>query len=478
MPISSAGLGSFAGSWIASDPSHPNHLAVAYGEGAQKLGCYLGLSNDGGATWKTQILVGQGGSLPLPSPNTLCTFPSVLFGPDGTLDYAFDGVSPLAAPAAGANHGHYNIYVVTSRSGGTNFSAPADTNAPVGPAEQGGDYIPSMAADPNTGRLVVTWEVQNFITGAGPQPARASVSTNFGGSFLPSVALAPWGFPNASISGNGTIYITFDSFVPTPQQQLVVYSTDGGMTYSAPIVAQTGYSCAPAPPGGDCSTQLAGLSDPTLSDEIAAAPAAGTVYASGQAVYGNQYRVQFSVSHEGGNTWSASTVIAIPTGLSGDRQLFPAMAMAPNGSIDIVYYDFNWVAGLETTYLTSSSNGGNTWSTPLLVSSAPSNVAIHGGPSAAFDNGTFDGENLIADTNSAIYATWTGSRRGSVATAKTDVFSAAVREPGEAGSVLAASNGAVTRLGDVAKLFSAGSTGPVVGVATTPDGGGYWLATS
>ncbi|MGH7745801.1 MAG: sialidase family protein, partial [Candidatus Dormibacteria bacterium] len=434
----------------------------------------------GGATWTNQVLVGQGGTIPLPSPNSLCEFDSALYGPDGTLYYAFTGVASLPAPATGSNHGHSTIYLLVSHNGGATFAPPVaiDTN-PLNPAYQGGDVIPSMATDPNTGQLYVAWEEQDFTTQK-LFGAVLATSTTEGQSFAAPVGLdvgtnAGGGFPNPSVGPDGTVYVAFPDFqfAPGPELFDVTVSTNHGQVFSTPVTVFTGNGCGSPPPGGDCSSQLKMNDDADISTQIAASPVPGTVYATGQTLLGNQFRMVFSVSHNSGATWTTPTVVGIPAGLSTDSQFFPNMSVAPNGRIDIVYYDENWMAGFENTYAISSSDGGNTWSTPELLGSAASSS----NPTAFFNN-EFGGGRLIADSNSAIFATWTDSRRGTVATAKTDVFSATVREPGEAGYVVAASNGAVTGLGDAAKLASAGSISLAVGVAATPDGGGYWLATS
>lgn len=439
IPISDTQLKSYAGPWMAVNPANPKEVAAAYVEGSQSLGCYLGLSTDGGATWHSEIAAGapgQGALVPLPSPNTSCTFASAVYGPDGTLYYAFDGIAPLPPPSDnGFNHGHFSIYLITSSDNGSTFGAPvAVDSSPQASTAQGGDYIPSMATDPSTGRLYVTWEEQHFSPHS-IVPARASFSTDKGQTFSAPVALTTdavgsTGFPNVSVGVDGKAYISFVDFNDAnnfkPEDLQVVSSNDGGQSYTSPVTALAGFGCFMPPAGVTCSNELSMLSDGDVSDQVAAGPQAGVVFAAGQSLVGNVFRIQFTISHDGGQTWSGPQTLGVPPGLSADSQLYPNLAVAPNGRIDIVYYDLADPSGLENTYLISSADGGTTFSNPLLLSDAASNTAIHNGPAFFFDNGTFGGGRLLATTNGAVHAAWTDSRRGTVDNAKTDVFAANV----------------------------------------------------
>ncbi|MGH9078304.1 MAG: hypothetical protein ACRDY0_12795, partial [Acidimicrobiales bacterium] len=475
----------YGGPWPTIDPTNPDHIAVAYAEGSQNLACYLGLSIDDGATWQNVKVVGSGAPVALPSPNAQCRFSSATFGPDGTLYYAFDGVAPLPPPAKGGNHGHYSIYVATSHDGGATFGAPVAANiAPLPATTQGGDYIPALATDPKTGRLYVTWEQQDF-SDSQPVGPSASYSADQGRSFSAPVRLDPThpggGFPNPSVGPDGRVYISFADFnAPTftaPQFVRVVSSTDGGQTYTAPVTAASGFTCGSPPAGGGCSDPLAANSDTAITDQVAVGPTPGLVYAATQDLVGHQFRTEFTVSRDAGATWSPQVTVGVPAGSGADSQLFPNMAVAPNGRIDIAYYDEDPANTYESTYLISSADGGTTWTAPRLLSDAPSSTAVNDGLAFYFPNDVFGGGRLIASTNSSTFTAWTDSRRGNPTTGKTDVYTARV-QVAPRGYRLVASDGGLFSFGDSTFYGSTGGIAlnqPIVGMASAPQSGGYWL---
>jgi len=118
-----------------------------------------------------------------------------------------------------------------------------------------------------------------------------------------------------------------------------------------------------------------------------AAPTGRDAYLVSYGVVGNELRVQFSISHDQGATWTAPRTLGIPPGLRADNQILPTVAIAPDGRLDIVYYDLAVPSLLENTYLISSSDGGARFSSPQLLSSARSNTSLE----STFGNGPFDG---------------------------------------------------------------------------------------
>lgn len=80
--------------------------------------------------------------------------------------------------------------------------------------------------------------------------------------------------------------------------------------------------------------------------------------------------VHFSRSTDGGNTWS--TPIRINDDPSGNWQWFGTMSVAPNGRIDVVWNDTrnSGVAQVSQLFYASSSDGGTTWSANQAISPA------------------------------------------------------------------------------------------------------------
>jgi hypothetical protein len=108
---------------------------------------------------------------------------------------------------------------------------------------------------------------------------------------------------------------------------------------------------------------------------------------------------------------------------NGSDQWFPFAALAPDGRIDVMFFDrrddpFN---RLTNVYLARSLDGGATW-TEAQVSSSFSNM------NWAFDGGRFIGDyNAIAVApNGTTYPFWTDARSGTPANRQSDVYMAIV----------------------------------------------------
>ncbi|MGH9075906.1 MAG: sialidase family protein, partial [Acidimicrobiales bacterium] len=477
--VTDSQLLSYQGPALAVDPTNPAHLAVSYSEGSQQAACYLGQSFDGGATWHDVALVGQGGVMALPAGEKGCLRNSLTIAPDGTLYFAITA----SAPSSGGPRS-VKIFLLTSTDGGASFSAPVAIDTQPLPPPNVGDQEPRMAVDPASGRLYVGWQQ---VTGKFASEAiLVASSTNHGQGFSAPVKVSPssevnGGLQSLTVGANGRLYVDYiNDLQGAPGKPVlnnlvqVSTSTDQGQTFSAPVTVFQAAICnttAACPPGLGAL-----IFDVPTSISVTGTP--GTVVATTNTLMGQQGRVLFAISTDYGATWSVPRVIGVPAGLGSDSQLTPAVAVAPNGRIDIVYYDINAAGSSESTYLTSSANQGTSFSAPQLLSSVASNLDV--GPGGGFGNDSFTSNQLVASTNTATYAAWTDSRRGTTVNAKTDIFSATVPATG-AGYHLVASDGGIFSYGDASFFGSAGAqvlNKPIVGMAATPDGGGYWLVAS
>ncbi len=116
---------------------------------------------------------------------------------------------------------------------------------------------------------------------------------------------------------------------------------------------------------------------------------------------------------------------ACPGGLvtDDDDQWFPFAAVAPDGRVDVMFYDrrddpFNRLAGV---YLARSYDGGATW-TEVKVSSALSNM------NWAFDGGQFMGDynGLAIGPDGTSFPFWTDARNGTSRIRQSDVYMGSV----------------------------------------------------
>jgi hypothetical protein len=206
---------------------------------------------------------------------------------------------------------------------------------------------------------------------------------------------------------DGTVYVIFeDSDKKLGSQQVVVVSHDGGKSFSKKISIAALTDLAAAIPGANFRT-----------DSFASAgvdQTNGAVYVSWSDAAGGSGRIVVSKSTTGGLTWSAPMTVS--TAAEG-YAFFQGLDVAPGGRIDVGYQALiaatpNYGTGNATinSYYVSSTDDGATWSTPLMVSTVGSD------PAASAQNNLelqFWGDyNTLASTTDTALFIYTDSRNG------------------------------------------------------------------
>ncbi|HEY8861224.1 MAG TPA: sialidase family protein [Candidatus Limnocylindria bacterium] len=206
---------------------------------------------------------------------------------------------------------------------------------------------------------------------------------------------------------DGTVYVIFeDSDNKLGSQQVVVVSHDGGKSFGKKISIAALTDLAAAIPGSNFRT-----------DSFASAgvdQTNGAVYVSWSDAAGGSGRITVSRGTNGGTTWSAPMTVS--TAAEG-YAFFQGLDVAPNGRIDVGYQALIAVnpaygTGSATinSYYVSSTNGGTTWSAPLKVSSVGSDPAASAQNNLALQ---FWGDyNTLASTNDTALFIYTDSRNG------------------------------------------------------------------
>ncbi len=163
----------------------------------------------------------------------------------------------------------------------------------------------------------------------------------------------------ARLDSKGTVYVTWPTgtanIAASPPVGLALSkSTDGGKTWSSAIAIPFSYENPTGGPAGaypqfaiNKKTDSLHLVYNRISPEIAGVS-----------------EVYNRVSYDGGATWSE------PKPLSDDDpkiyagQFFPNLSIAPNGRIDVVWWDTRDIQGLRGTdaYYAYSTDDGKTWS--------------------------------------------------------------------------------------------------------------------
>ena len=440
---------------IAVDPRDDEVLAIAEGD-AVGGACSVHISVDQGLTWR------QASSPEIPERWDRCTFQNlgtladVAFAPDGSLYYAFNGYDSETYEG--------QVFLARSHDLGESW----DTNGlprverDVEDGEFGIDALPSIAVDPNDpNRVHVAWN-SNWGTWTLREEVRqgseyywdivirpyVASSTDGGRSFTAPVNLAD-GLrladdnegvktpPQAMVGNDGEVYVVFGEEAwagpreepaddAPPASIYLAVSHDGGNTYeSASIYTE------PTPDG----TSYAWIW-----------PARGAIDHNNGNLYvvweqlsnaGQPVSISMIRSTDGGQTWSEPTAVNdVEQRKSTGMELFPDVSVAPNGRVDIAWYDSRNDPTVTTgdselhdggsqfhdVYYTYSEDEGQTWAPNVRITDRVIDRRI--GP---FDVGDIQGTLGIASIDRGAYITWDDTRNGTEVTQSQDIYFARAR---------------------------------------------------
>jgi hypothetical protein len=383
----------YSAPYMAVDPTNPKRIVASTPEFRTKQ-CKLLVSTDAGRKWK--IL----DSTPSPQSYPFCMHTSgtayqtaVAFGRDGTLYYALSGYDNNDLTPADAHGGVYgNISVLLARSNdlgenwttevvrstrGTTDNTKAENNRPV----------TGLAVDTQSGDQDIVYVGWRRNAAPGVQgvvgQAMLSVSTDGGRTFGEPIQMADawaktkpeptkWGgnSPQLAVAKDGTLYGAFlgtSTVTPAPpggsNAIVVVKSTDRGRTFTFAEAAPPSPYYLPlimtwSDTGGPQGTVHILYEDKT-------GPTAGL----------SDRDIFYKRSTDGGKTFSAAKVLndddpdnKEPGG--GHLQVNPNIAVAPNGRIDVSWWDFRHDTGGFTNdvYYAYSNDNGTTWSKNIRIS--------------------------------------------------------------------------------------------------------------
>ncbi|MGH9181569.1 MAG: sialidase family protein, partial [Acidimicrobiales bacterium] len=332
---------------LATDPTNSRRLAVAYFEGHALNRCYLGLSNDGGTTWDTRLLLGEGGQYPLPNPaTTWCLNPVVAFGPDATLYY----VAQAALPNGRVGD---QVKLYASTDGGLTFRGP--TTADPGETMRG--YWPSVAVDQRRGRVYVAWSRHP----GPPVPGRVlvSFSDDKGATLSPPVLASPPeemfpAAPQIAVGPDGALYVVYGSEIDNVVHTTV--SVDGGTSFAPSVEIIELAPVRTFGAGPPVTNRLTASFGPRYMAIVAGSqPGRAALSFWDVSGPGGLGRVSVTSTADGGRTWSLPRPVGTPPGREGDHQINSFMSAAPNGRLDVAYYVRRGAEWTQEFNITSSS---------------------------------------------------------------------------------------------------------------------------
>lgn len=409
-------------------------------------GCNIHISTDGGRSWFA-------GGDPMLEPYTECSR-VVINGPYATLDFDDKGVLYVAFAASDPKYSNPHppasiprqIFLARSSDGGRTFETTTVFQGPTEAAESAGDLPQEgrnqramVAVDQaDSSRVYVSWSQG----GSREEKARSliAVSTDGGATFAEPTDLSDargGSQPRFDVGQDGVVHAVFPagsfglpvSEPPTPRVSPLVYrrSTDGGATWSEPREIDPGE-------GGNRKWV------------VAADPNSKAVYV---AWYGNPETPEAEIgmedyldvlllaSTDGGDTWSDRRIVNEGGRSSeGVKRYDPGLSIAPNGRLDIAWYDFrnspvpeglvNYDfngGGMQDVYYTSSSDNGETFARPdQRITDRIIDRTI-----GVWSNNYHSHTNLgVTSDNGGVYFAWQDSRNGNAATDAEDVYFASL----------------------------------------------------
>ncbi|WP_422933337.1 hypothetical protein [Sinomonas sp. P47F7] len=365
--------------WVAVNPRNPRNLVGVWQQdrwsdgGAH--GLVAGYSNDGGATWHESAQPFSACAPGGPAQFSRASDPWVSFGPDGTaysVSISFQGVGSdngvAAATSTDGGKSWGNLNILKEDASSQFFNDKESVTADLvhaGTAYAVWDRLVAPNGNPRADAH------SHAFTG----PAWFAKTTNGGVTWDSTKIIVPTAEHQQTIGNQivvdprtGALFDFFNLILgsgPNGPGSLhgnnvaFVKSTDGGATWSVPhIIAELNTVGVTDPNTG------AVIRTGDIIPEPAIDPSTGQLYVVWQDARFSGFafdQVAISTSSNGGTTWSAPARVNTPT---GKPAFTPSVRVNSSGTVGVTYYDFRSLAAGNTTTLptdywfTSSPSGG------------------------------------------------------------------------------------------------------------------------
>jgi len=403
---------------VIRNPRDRRNLVVTNRIDSPDFSCTVHVSSDGGRRWRpTRVPIP-------PGPGRKCYAADAVFGADGTLHVSYvtlqgRGNTPSAA------------WVASSRDRGRTLAAPRKVAGPLA-------FQVRITADPGRpGTLYLSWvqarEVGTLRFTAGnpivvarsddggrnwSRPVRASAPTR-------PRALAP----SAVVGPGGRLYLLYldvkedtldyegghDAFGGPPYagrfSLVLARSLDRGATWTESVVDD----------GVVPTRRFVAFLPPFPS--LAVDRKSGKLYVAFHDGRDGDPDVRLWSLAPGAGTWSEPVRVNDTPVRDGTAQYMPKLAVAPDGRLDVVYYDRRDDEGsnvFNDVSLQSSDDGGRTFGPRAVLSSTAFDSRIgFGSERGLADLGSRLG--LASDDDGAL-AVWSDTRSGTDASSKQDLY--------------------------------------------------------
>jgi len=314
------------------------------------------------------------------------------------------------------------VYVARSTDGGRTWGAPQVI------ASSGSDAFDdkeTITADPLDSRFVyVVWD---RLIGGGNSAMMFARTTDGGASWEParSLYVPPQGGETIGhlirVLPDGTLVDVFMELATTNTIN-VMRSTDRGMTWSGPIRVATSAALGAADPQTGAVVR-----DASILPQMAVAPD-GSLYVVWQDARFTSFRdsIAISRSSDGGVTWSAPVRVNSEPGVAA---FIPQVHVRADGTIGVTYYDFRSNTADPATLLTdfwlARSTDGVNWIETRVSPAFNLNTAPNAG-------GLFLGDYYGLVSAGTTFVALYGKTTGITTNNRTDMFLARIGPPGVA----------------------------------------------
>lgn len=354
--------------WVAVNPVNSQNLIGVWQQdrwsNGSARGLMAGISFDGGATWTTQPLA-----------FSRCAGGNPANG--GDFDRATDpwisfGADGTAYAMSLSTSGALNAMLVArSTDGGRTWSR---ATALITDGASAFNDKNTLTADPVDARYV--YAVWDRLPEAGGGPALFARTTNGGATWEPAKAIFDPGLRGQTI-GNVIVVLPSGALVnvftlleegpnnTTLAKVAVIRSTDRGVTWSGPTLVADMLSLGAQDP--ETGTPVR---DGSIIPQAAVAPdgTVAVVWQDARFSAGLRDGIALSRSTDGGLTWSAP----VRVNPSSQHTAFtPTLAYRPDGTLGVSYYDFRANTAdpgtLPTGYYLARSNQGSSWTETVIA---------------------------------------------------------------------------------------------------------------
>lgn len=301
-----------------------------------------GYSFDGGLTWNQDLFVE----------------PQYIWDSDPglTVDTAGNFYAVILS-YTGSTYEPNGLFVFKSTNGGMSWGDPATViNGVPGVFEDKELIACDRSGGPYTDNLYVAW-ARFYST-----QILMCRSTDGGNSFVGPVTVSDsYGvqWPVPCVGPNSEVYVAWVHY--SPGSIRFDRSIDGGQTFGSDITVQNASFISGYLNGG-----IMVFSFPAMDVDITGGPYNGNIYVAymDDAPGYTDTDIYFTRSTNNGNTWSQKIRINDDPLNNGCDQFHPWLTVAQDGSIIVVFLDRRLDSGnlFMDLYMTTSTNGGNTWS--------------------------------------------------------------------------------------------------------------------